>query len=283
MEIVLSFVTATAIAFLLSGCASPEFVPTGVVSIYHDEYFIDIEKRSKAPGVEKSWENAVIYLPNTVFPKRPKDLEKSDLKYPVVLYLHGCFGISYRHDNVWAKIINDIGFAVVIPDSFARPGRKSNCSYEAKRQVAGFIQAPRYRAQEIALAVEKLKQLDWVDQNRVFIMGHSEGGQATAKSPYDYFKGAIISGWTCTVAGHPEQDGIDIPKETPILVIVTRNDEWLTHPALNVEWDGKRNCAYRGDNHKKLTYFELPGTSHTTLDFQEFREAVKDFLIKNSK
>jgi len=36
-------------------------------------------------------------------------------------------------------------------------------------------------------------------------MGHSEGGQATARSKHDAWTAQVISGWTCAVNGTPER------------------------------------------------------------------------------
>ena len=46
---------------------------------------------------------------------------------PVVVFMHGCTGIWTSDTPAWVSFLASHGYAVVAPDSFARPGRLSNC------------------------------------------------------------------------------------------------------------------------------------------------------------
>lgn len=122
-----------------------------------------------AKDVELSWEKSYVFIPGYFF-SRSVDvvIEK---KYPVVIYLHGCNGINFPHDPLWAKELNSLGFVVMVLDSFARPDRKSNCDIVAKQGNGKFLEADRYRQEEINYAYKQLKKLSWVDTSKIFFNG----------------------------------------------------------------------------------------------------------------
>ena len=223
-----------------------------------------------ANGVERSWDKALVYTPNAFFSKSTDS--KIEEKLPVVIYLHGCTGIEPRHDIEWAKFIAGLGFIVVMPDSMARPDRRSNCDPKAKSGTNAFPQANEYRQQEIGYALEHLKNVPWVDNKNIFLMGHSEGGIATARSNYSGFNGIIISGWTCTNP-NPQSNGIFSPKETPALAIAYVDDAWRK---------GKPNegrCADQAGG-RNIVQLDLEGTEHSTFQNKLAQTAVAEFLKK---
>ena len=223
-----------------------------------------------ANGVERSWDKALVYTPNAIFSKSTGS--KIEEKLPVVIYLHGCTGIYPQHDVEWAKYIAGLGFIVVMPDSMARTDRRSNCDPKAKGGTNAFPKAYEYRQQEIGYALEQLKNVSWADNKNIFLMGHSEGGIATAQSNYAGFNGIIISGWTCT---NPNKkfNGIFSPKETPVLAIAYVDDAWRK---------GKPNegrCANQASG-RDIVQLDLEGTEHSTFQNKLAQSAVAEFLKK---
>ncbi len=91
------------------------------------------------------------------FEKSIADL-RLDKKYPVVIYLHGCGGITSSNDTRWGKFLSEMGFVVILPDSLARPGRISNCDTSAKKTSNRFPMAIPYREQEIFYSINELKK-----------------------------------------------------------------------------------------------------------------------------
>ncbi len=151
-----------------------------------------------APGmdVDTTWDKAVVFVPGSVGKTTPDKVAVNN-PLPVVIYLHGCTGINPRHDEGWGDFIRGLGYVAVLPDSMARPGRRSNC--DAKTKSGGyFLQANEMRLEEIGYALEQVKKSAWADTNNVYLMGHSEGGTAAARTKLAGFRGIIISGWTCT-------------------------------------------------------------------------------------
>lgn len=230
---------------------------------------------SYAKDVELSWEKAPVYTPGAFTSKSTSGLAL-DKKYPAVIYLHGCTGISPNHDFAWAKFLASQNTVVFMPDSMARPNRKSNCDPRQKGGTNVFPQAYEYRQQEIAYAKEQILKSEWWDQKNIFLMGHSEGGIATAQSRHGGFNGLIISGWTCTHKNNPSFDGIKSPKEIPALAIAFLDDAWRK---------GKFNegrCANRAEG-RDLVQIDLQGTEHGTAESRQARDAVAKFLNERMK
>lgn len=231
---------------------------------------------SAAVEVEKSWEKAVAYAPNST-KKTTVDKLSLDKPAPVLIFLHGCTGLYPDHpaDHFdWAELIARQGFVVVMPNSFARPGRQPNCA-PSKPGVAGqFPSADSYRQEEIGYALQRLLEVRWADKSNIFLMGHSEGGIATATSKHEGFKGLIISGWTCTHARNPRYDGIFAPQEVPVLAIAFLDDPFRKGRPQ----EGR--CANKADG-RKVTQIDLSGSSHGTYSERAARLAVERFLAEN--
>ena len=223
-----------------------------------------------AQDVEKSWEDAVVYLPGKTFTTSVSKIA-IDKPLAVVIYLHGCAGINRTHDASWASLLTQQGFVVVMPDSIARPGRVPNCDPKAKGGNA-FPNAFKYRQQEISYALEQTQKASWADKNNIFLMGFSEGGIAVAQSPHNGFAGRIIMGWTCTNKNNPDFDGIFSSKNSPVLAIASENDDWrIGKPTVG-------NCANKAQDRTNFKQVDIPGSEHTTYGSDAAQNAVKSFL-----
>lgn len=191
---------------------------------------------------------------------------------PVVLFLHGCAGLNLGDTSVWARVLSAQGYAVVAPDSFARPGRRQNCDPTSSSGGAA-SEVHDFRLEEVGYALARLRELPWVDQRRIFLMGHSEGGIAAARWDKPGFRGVIISGWTCT-STLPEWrslHGLWTPKGTPVLSIVHDDDPWFRR-------SHKGNCSTWIDSRPQSRSVTLPGTGHATSANPEAVQGVTDFL-----
>jgi dienelactone hydrolase len=227
-----------------------------------------------AQDAELSWTKGQAYVPGAFFSASP-DSVSSEKKLPALIYLHGCTGIHPPHDIAWAKDIAKLGFVVVLPDSMARNERKSNCDPVKKGGTNLFPKAYEYRQQEIGFALEQLQKKPWVDERNIFLMGHSEGGIATALSEHPGLRGLIISGWTCKNRNNPKFDGIRASMATPILVIASLEDDWRKGKPT----EGRCMDSASGRN---LIQIDLPGKEHGTYSSPLARESVAKFLKKNT-
>jgi hypothetical protein len=210
-----------------------------------------------------AWKGGAAYVPGRFFTKAPDKIQL-DEKKPVVILMHGCTGIA-SEEKKWAEFIKKLGFVVITPNSFARKNRLRNCDPQTKIRGA-FRGAHEYRQQEIAYGLSELKAYSWVDVDRIYLMGHSEGGGAAASAPQDDFKGRIITGWSCGT-------GINGSRTTPILAMVYLQDAWY----------GKYNaggCSEYSREFESFTFLGFEGTAHNVYDQEDARNAVKEFLRK---
>jgi dienelactone hydrolase len=214
--------------------------------------------------VELSWEKAPVYLPGRWFATNVNQIDVTK-PTPVLIYLHGCSGIYGPHDSAWASFISDLGFIVILPDSMVRPGRLSNCDPKLKRGTNVFPKAAKYRQEEIIYALSQVMSSDWSDKKNIFLMGHSEGGVATAQSTHEEFAGKIISGWSCTNTTNNAYDGIYSPKNVPILAFASIEDEWRKGKST----EGR--CADKADGRTNFRQIDLEGWNHNTYGYSEAR------------
>jgi hypothetical protein len=226
---------------------------------------------SAEKDVELSWEKAPVYLPGKLLSTAVDQIDITK-PTPVLIYLHGCTGIYGPHDLSWASYIADQGFIVILPDSMARPGRISNCDPKLKGGTNAFPKAAKYRQEEITYALSQVMASPWADKKNIFLMGHSEGGIATAQSPHLEFAGKIISGWTCTNKNNSSYDGIYSPKNQPILAVASIDDEWRKGKPV----EGR--CADKADGRSNFRQIDLEGWTHGTYGNSDARKGVKEFL-----
>jgi dienelactone hydrolase len=231
--------------------------------------FLMISLPAFANDVVLTWEKAPVFVPWRSTMTTVKEV-KTDKKYPVIIYLHGCSGIAPGHGIRWGEHLSNMGFIAILPDSYARPKRKSNCN-SSTREVGFNSKVHDYRQEEISYALEQLKNLEWADKSNIFLMGHSEGGFAVSQSTHTGFKGNIISGWTCT--GY--RTGIFSPKSVPVLAVAWTQDPWF----YNSRAQGRCIDSSRGRN---VTQIDLDGPFHDTVFSQEARIRVYEFLKKHT-
>ena len=215
---------------------------------------------SSDADIASTWIKARVYLPQVPSYVKPADVSVAG-KLPTVVYLHGCTGFS-PGDARWARTLTSAGYGVVLPDSFARSYRLSNC--DPKTHFAGaFLAAGGMRQEEIEHALKMLMAAPWADQENLFLMGHSEGGGAVARWPNGGFKAHIISGNRC-------KRGLPAPASIGVLVISFLHDPW----------DGNyhRTCAIWFGGRESTSELLLPGAGHDTSQSPQAQHAVLDFL-----
>jgi len=222
--------------------------------------------------VKSSWDNAVIYLPNT---SKPTELNKVklDKAYPVAIYMHSCAGIGGISDDnhSWAKLIAQQGLLVIMPDSFARNDRKPSCDPRVKRMDL-FPPVHRMRLEEIKFAYDEVRKQSWFDGKNLFLMGFSEGAAAVVRTKLGGFRGVIATAWTCTNTKAPALDGIFLPQETPLLTINHSDDTWYTTENF------RGSCESKFAGRLDAQNLTIPGSGHGTYHSGKSRQAVIDFI-----
>ena len=278
-----------AVSLLVSGCQT-----TGALDTTND-----------ATELRRTWDAAHVYLPSDGLDipnalKVPSASGKSALRlylddarergdfdrlpdgkrYPVVIYLHGCTGISWHNEVSGNFLASELGVAVIQPVSFARAYRPRNCN-PMKKTGGNFRQALHFRIAEANYAIRGARMLDWIDPGRVILMGMSEGGIATAKFNGEPVSARIIEGATCHM-GWLDWDGLDAPESEPVLSLLGRGDPWQR----GTSGYGK-DCGYRmskSNGSKGIVVTEgYHANKHAVLMDPDVQLAVKNFVKTHMK
>lgn len=170
-------------------------------------------------------------------------------KAPAVLVMHGCAGII-RSPTAYRVFFMERGYAVFEPDSFARPGH--TCDFSSSFDK---------RMEELDYAYKRIRELPWVDQERVVLMGLSEGGRAVAFWDKPGFAAHIITMANCS-GGPPRA-----PAGTPVLAVVGEKDEYFAGSSCKVA---------RGTNGSRSIV--IPGAPHGIIGYPETEQAIDAFL-----
>ena len=168
---------------------------------------------------------------------------KPDAKVPAVLVMHGCSGLI-RSPTAYRLFFMERGYAVFEPDSFARPGH--TCG-------SGF----RRRVEDLGYAYKMIRDLPWVDQKRIILMGISEGGAAVAKWAQPGFVAHIILANGCG-GGQPHA-----PTSVPVLAVIGEKD------GLSC----KVTRAVKGS--KSIV---IPGAPHGIIGYEETTQAIEELV-----
>jgi pimeloyl-ACP methyl ester carboxylesterase len=203
------FVTLIVISFL-TGCASDPF--SGPIP------------QSK---VERSWRYAERYVPKGI--NNP----------PVVVFLHGCTGIT-EGNRQWAGILRNAGYMVILPMGYGSGGCNSSTkiSYMTDRTLYE-------RAEEAAYAAAQLRPLH---PPKLILMGQSQGALAIqywTQADEAGYDAAIITGTGCTK--------LNLPYRMPVLIGRYERDPWDAGLVLCDVWAKQRPST---------ELHTLPGSGH---------------------
>lgn len=240
------------------------------------------EKVSDQKELEQTWEKALVYLPQSAGGLWGELLTEDTLlkrnlsvsKYPVILYIHSCTGFAFHREDMLN--LSKLGFVVIAPNSFARDYRPMGCFEDGEilTRYADLVTA--FQNAELEYAVRKLRELDWVDQDKQYLYGSGMlGGMVVAQYAGNEFKGHVIEGWGCH-SPIRSRTGIWAPKEVNIFAVVSSNDPWYREDKVS---------GYQGDcgeflaervNSKSIV---LDCPCHYVSWYPEARPSLIEFLM----
>lgn len=259
---ILPIVSALAAALMLAACAAGP-TPAGRMS-----------------DLELTWHQAQSAVPDMIGggvtyisdPARQELLASTGRKFPVVVYMHGCTGIS-DSDRALMRTIAKAGYVVVAPNSMARKYRPLQCASWNKQ--GGFnLFVFDFRQEEINFALQQMAGNPWADWDNLFIVGVSEGGLAAAHFRGGLFKARVITQWTCH--GSTWVRGMDGPEDTPVLAVVRKDDPWYTSGSGKQAGDCS---AFFGDKRPGSESIVLEeGKGHDVIDDPGVASRIVDFL-----
>ncbi|MDE0332878.1 MAG: dienelactone hydrolase family protein [Nitrospinae bacterium] len=190
-------------------------------------------------------------------------------KRPTVIFLHGCAGLG-RGNLRYTRLFAEAGYAVIAPVSFARLYRPETCDPSRHRGIKGapHRRVNQMRQEEIHHAAYRVRRISWVDQKNLFLVGHSQGGTATASYEGDEFLAHVISGSVCW-------RGVRMPTGTPALALYSKDDPWRRgRPADQC----LRKARARGVN---MEFHLFEGRVHNLSRDERARRLILDFLNRN--
>jgi len=153
-------------------------------------------------------------------------------RFPAVVLMHGCGGwqAAVRYGlQQHAIFLRDNGFVVLNLDSFGPRGLTGGTVCESLERMSD---ARSYRAHDAFDALRYLHGLDYVDPNKVFLMGQSDGGSVAlmaaatgASDTYNPHEGSFRA----VVAYYPWCDVLGTTRlslDSPLLVFGGARDDW---------------------------------------------------------
>lgn len=221
---------------------------------------------AQSHDVAKTWEGSIVYVPGSFLTKSVSDIEVP-YPMPVVIFMHGCTGIGHD-EHAWARFLKNLGFIVIMPNSFASPGRVQNCNPTTHTTNLGLVPVNAIRPWEAEYAAFQVRKQPWADKKNIFLMGHSEGGMA-ASLTRGRFNGVIISGFICHF-------GVFVGPQIPVLAISFEKDPYFSGNNFHCsdKWGIDRHTSRQ---------IVLPGSGHSTVFQSAAMDAVESFLKVNLK
>lgn len=198
-------------------------------------------------------------------------------KIPTVLYMHGS-GDFVRGDIYRDWISKDLGFAFICPQSHILNNRPIYVSPAPKKQ---YKKVHRLRQAEIKFSSKKIKKINWIDKDNLFLMGNSEGALATGIYQGDEFKARVILAWSCEDGYYSKNTHIGSSKNEPILSIIGTEDEYF---GVNSKFINKNKHKIQGHcieallEHKNSKVIVLPKAKHNLTDNLYTKYEIINFL-----
>ena len=188
-------------------------------------------------------------------------------RLPAVVLLHGSSGIA-AYVNDWVPVLNSLGIATFLVDSFAGRGIMSVGNDQA--QLGRLVQVfDSYRALEL------LAKHPRIDASRIAVMGFSRGGQGALYASMKRFQKMHNNGgiaFATSIPFYPECDTAFIDDENvidaPIHIFHGVADDYVSLPRCRSYVERLRKAA------KNVELTEYAGAHHV-FDGAQFKTPLK--------
>lgn len=197
---------------------------------------------------------------------------------PVVVAMHGCGGLRDTAGQLqpnfrdWADLLGKHGYAVLFPDSFGSRGLGSQCRVRSRT-----VQPNRERLADARAARHWLLTQDWVQRDRVSLLGWSNGAASVLwaarpqSAPHDGqpdFRAVIAFYPGCKRLADAAWSA-----RIPTLILMGAADDWTPARACEQMVAGAQGrsarasiVTYRGAYHR-FDHLGLPVRLHRGLAF----------------
>lgn len=196
-------------------------------------------------------------------------------KFSTVLYMHGSNGLN--KGTVYRKwIVENLQFIFFAPNSFKIKNRPT---YLSPTKVSDYEKVHTLRQAEIHYTLKKLKKLDFIDSNNIFLMGNSEGGFAAAIFKGKGFKARVITAFSCEQNYYSKKFKLGATKDEPFLNIIGTHDEYFSPVSKS-----NKNYSVKGHGIQTLLKFKkakiviLPKTKHDLTVNNYVKADIVNFL-----
>ena len=264
----------------------------GAAELENDTLDVAMARAADPAELELTWQQAWLHLPAGEAPdSRPPivgplgsayvqdrlKLLSRQVTWPTVVFLHGCTGIQAPERRV-AGMLTRMGYAVILPNSQARPNRPSDCNVATSEWGLAPI-VHYFRRSELKDAMRRVRSLSWVDRRNVFLGGFGEGAKAVALwGGQEDVAAYLITGWTCTAPPSLEWlHGLHLPEDRPVLAIVTSDDPFYRRI------EPKGNCGGPVAGNRDVTSLVIDGSVHNVFVYPETWLILVEFMLANTR
>ncbi|MBK51251.1 MAG: hypothetical protein CMQ45_02570 [Gammaproteobacteria bacterium] len=167
---------------------------------------------------------------------------------PLIILLHGYTSSGQNQDNYFkvSDLADDYGFLFVAPDGVQETGGAQNRFWNASDACCNFFNAEVDDTAYIRSIIDEMKQRYNVDSNRVYLIGHSNGGFMSFRMAYEH-SGTVAA--IASLAGANHLEARDAPPHTVhVLQIHGTNDETIEYQGgeiMNYRYPGALNSVRR--------------------------------------
>lgn len=194
-------------------------------------------------------------------------------KIPMLFYMHGSAGLSYGKKYKDAALKS--GFLFFAPNSYELRDRPT---YESPTSIKNYERVHKVRVAEVFYNIHQvLRELKFVDEKNIFLMGSSEGALAAAKYSGREFKGRIIAAYSCENGYYSKDFKIGARKKDPFLNIIGTHDQFFGEFSM-FDKNKSGNCSKALLEYKNAKVVLLPKTKHNVIENRYTIPEVINFL-----
>ncbi|MBU14436.1 MAG: hypothetical protein CMQ14_05020 [Gammaproteobacteria bacterium] len=202
--------------------------------------------------------------------------------HPLIILLHGYTSSGRNQDSYFqvSELADDYGFLFAAPDGVREPSGAENRFWNASNACCNFFGMEVDDSGYIRSIIDEMKQRYNVDENRVFLIGHSNGGFMSFRMAYEH-SDAVAA--IASLAGANHMDQREAPgNPVHILQIHGTNDETIGYQGGDIQdnrypsalqsvrrWANYNGCSPNGVG-RELRDLEasLPGHESGVLKFE---------------
>jgi len=198
-----------------------------------------------------------------------------DKKYKTLLYMHGSSGLN-KGDVYRKQVVEELGFVFFAPNSHQLHKRPV---YRSPAKQSLYLKVHKVRIAELYYNYKKLKALDFVDTENIFLMGNSEGGLTAAAFRSNKFRGRIVTAFSCESSYFYEDFTLGSKKSEPFLNIIGTEDEYFAKDSIfNQKYHVTGNGIKSLENHKNAKVVILSRAKHDLTSNIYVKDEIIGFL-----